>query len=129
LQIPAGEKKSIICLGGRGPFDDVTAAMLAQVLSVQAAETKVIDQERTQPSQLRKEDIAGATAIVLCVLDLDSARRAKFSLRRLRRLNPAARIGLALWQTAANETIFDRKKLQQESQADFLALNLLEATI
>lgn len=53
--------------------------MLAQVLSVQAAETKVIDQERTQPSQLRKEDIAGATAIVLCVLDLDSARRAKFS--------------------------------------------------
>ncbi|MCX2699381.1 AI-2E family transporter [Ochrobactrum chromiisoli] len=129
LQIPAGEKKSIICLGGRGPFDDVTATMLAQVLSVQAAETKVIDQERTQPSQLRKEDIAGATAIVLCVLDLDSARRAKFSLRRLRRLNPAARIGLALWQTAANETIFDRKKLQQESQADFLALNLLEATI
>lgn len=129
LQIPLGENKTIICLGGRGPFDDVTAAMLAQVLSVQTAETKVIDQEQSQPSQLRKADIAGATTIVVCVLDLDSARRVKFSLRRLRRLNPAARIGLALWQTTTNETTFDRKKLQQESQADFLAFNLLEATI
>ncbi|MCL7998910.1 AI-2E family transporter [Brucella sp. 21LCYQ03] len=129
LQIPSGENKTIICLGGRGPLDDVTAAMLAQVLSVQTAETKVIDQEQSQPSQLRKADIADATAIVLCVLDLDTARRAKFSLRRLRRLNPAARIGLALWQTTMDETTFDRKKLQQESQADFLAFNLLEATI
>ncbi|MEJ5081987.1 MULTISPECIES: AI-2E family transporter [unclassified Ochrobactrum] len=129
LQIPSGENKSIICVGGRGPLDDITAAMLAQVLSVQAAQTKVIDQEQTQPSQLRKEDIAGATAIVLCVLDLSSAHRAKFTLRRLRRLNPAARIGLALWQITTNETPFDRKKLQQESQADFLALNLVEAAI
>mgnify|MGYP004719226557 CR=1 FL=1 len=32
LQLPSGEGKSIICLGGRGPLDDVSAAMLAQVL-------------------------------------------------------------------------------------------------
>jgi len=129
LQLPSGENKSIICLGGRGPLDDVTAAMLAQVLWVQGATTKIVDHEQSQPSQLRKADLAGATAIILCVLDMDSARHAKFSLRRLKRLNPAARVGLAIWQPAISGTTLDRQKLQLGTQADFVSLNLLEATV
>jgi hypothetical protein len=129
LQLPSGEGKSIICLGGRGPLDDVSAAMLAQVLSVQGARSRVVDHEHSQPSQLRRADIEHATALVLCVLDLESANRAKFLLRRLRRLNPLARIGLAIWRGDEAAEGIDETRLRSEIEADFVAFDLLTATL
>lgn len=129
LQIPSGENKLIVCLGGRGPLDDLTAVMLAQVLAVQAAQTKVVEYKGSQPSQLRKADLQDATAIIVCVLNSDSARRAKFSLGRLRRLNPTARVGLAIWQPTEDHSASDRKQMRSDHQADFLVFNLIEATV
>ncbi|KAA9368231.1 MULTISPECIES: AI-2E family transporter [Ochrobactrum] len=129
LQLPSGDGKSIICLGGRGPLDDVSAAMLAQVLAVQGATSRVVDHEHSQPSQLRRADIEHATAIVLCVLDLESASRAKFLLRRLRRLNALARIGLAIWRSDGEVEAVDEARLRSEIEADFVAFDLLTATL
>ncbi len=36
--LPDGRGKTVFCVGGRGPLDDASAAMLAQVLQVQGAE-------------------------------------------------------------------------------------------
>ncbi len=35
LELPSGEGRSVLCVGARSALDDVTAAMLAQVLAVQ----------------------------------------------------------------------------------------------
>ncbi|QWK81403.1 AI-2E family transporter [Ochrobactrum sp. BTU1] len=129
VQLPSGEAKRIICVGGRGPLDDVSAAMLAQVLSVQGADVRVVDHESSQPSQLRKADLDGATAIVLCVLDLESAHRAKFLLRRLKRLSPGSRVGLANWRENQQQDDAEKSKLPPEVRGDFVAFNLLDATL
>lgn len=129
LQLPSGDGKSVICLGGRGPLDDVSAAMLAQVLSVQGARSQVVDHQHSQPSHLQRGDIEHATAIVLCVLDLESANRAKFLLRRLRRLNRRARIGVALWRSDGGADTGDELRLRNGMEADFVAFDLAQATL
>ncbi len=129
LQLPSGDGKSVICLGGRGPLDDVSAAMLAQVLSVQGARSQVVDHQHSQPSHLQRGDIEHATAIVLCVLDLESANRAKFLLRRLRRLNTRARIGVALWRSDGGADTGDELRLRNGMEADFVAFDLAQATL
>lgn len=37
-ELPDGRGKTVFCVGGRGPLDDASAAMLAQILQVQGAE-------------------------------------------------------------------------------------------
>lgn len=129
LQLPSGDGKSVICLGGRGPLDDVSAAMLAQVLSVQGARSQVVDHQHSQPSHLQRGDVEHATAIVLCVLDLESASRAKFLLRRLRRLNRRARIGVALWRSDGGGDEREAPQLRDGMEADFVAFDLAQATL
>nr|WP_245304451.1 AI-2E family transporter [Rhizobium aethiopicum] len=121
-ELPDGRGKTVFCIGGRGPLDDASAAMLAQVLQVQGAEVVAARHSdipnRRAMSLVPKQSIA----IVVCFLNEDSARHARILIRRFKRIYPAIRVGAVLWV-----------ENQEESQpptlleADFVATTLTSA--
>ena len=96
-ELPDGTGKTVFCIGGRGPLDDASAAMFAQVLRVQGAE--VVAARHSDIANRRSRDLVpgDADAIVVCFLNEDSARHAGIAVRRFKRLYPAVRVGAVLW--------------------------------
>lgn len=121
--LPLGDGKSVLCIGGRGDLDDVTASMLAQVVRIQGAEVASASHTDLKPGTIRTLPFPGRNAILVSFLDPESLRHAKFIVRRLKRVAPTARIGIVLWQ----EDGAPRAELVEELQADFVVSVIAEA--
>jgi predicted PurR-regulated permease PerM len=121
-ELPDGTGKTVVCIGGRGPLDDASAAMLAQVLQVQGAE--VVAARHSDIANRRSRDFIPkeANAIVVCFLNEDSAKHAGILVRRFKRMYPASRVGAVLWSDSA-----DGRPLPALTQADFTASTLTAA--
>ncbi|WP_026621973.1 putative PurR-regulated permease PerM (plasmid) [Ensifer sp. WSM1721] len=125
--LPLGEGRSVLCIGGRSELDDVTATMLSQIIWIQGAEVASAGHEALKPGNIRSLAVEGRNAIVVAFLDRDSTRHAKFIVRRLKRVAPQARIGVVLWQESRQPGIEAGARLPDELQADFLASAMVEA--
>ena len=91
------DARRILCLGGRWELDDVSAAMLAQSLSwegVAAASRSVGD---LMPGRLADLGLSEADCLILCFLDPSPSRASLLHIRRLKRLRPDLRVGVAIW--------------------------------
>ncbi|PDT45671.1 ABC transporter permease [Sinorhizobium fredii] len=121
--LPLGDGKSVLCIGGRGDLDDVTASMMAQVVRVQGAEVASASHTDLKPGTIRTLPLPGRNAILVSFLDPESLRHAKFIVRRLKRVAPTARIGIVLWQ----ENGTPRAEVVEELQADFVVSVIAEA--
>ncbi|WP_132658563.1 AI-2E family transporter [Rhizobium sp. BK418] len=121
-ELPDGAGKTVVCIGGRGPLDDASAAMLAQVLQVQGA--AVVAARHSDIANRRSRDVIpkGANAIVVCFLNEDSAKHAAILVRRFKRMYPSARVGAVLWSDSA-----DGRPLLALAEADFTASTLTDA--
>ncbi|MCZ4088916.1 AI-2E family transporter [Sinorhizobium psoraleae] len=124
--LPLGDGKSVLCIGGRGELDDVSASMLSQIIRIQGAEVASASHEDLKPGKIRTLAFEGRNAIVVSFLDQDSLRHAKFIVRRLKRLAPATRVGIVLWQENGQWRT-DAKVLVDELQADFAVSAIVEA--
>ena len=120
-ELPDGSGKTVFCIGGRGPLDDASAAMLAQVLQVQGAEVATAKHSDIAP---RRRDLAPdqVNAIVVCFLNEDSARHARILVRRFKRMHPATRVGAVLWSESN-----DVRQIPALEEADFVATTLTGA--
>ncbi|MGK6317219.1 AI-2E family transporter [Neorhizobium sp. DT-125] len=120
--LPDGTGRTIVCLGGRGPLDDASAAMLAQVLQVQGAE--VVAARHSDVANRRSRDLIPkeANAIVVCFLNEDSAKHAGILVRRFKRMYPTSRVGAVLWPDSEEE-----RPLPALTEADFTAFTLTDA--
>ncbi len=120
--LPDGRGKTVFCVGGRGPLDDASAAMLAQVLQVQGAE--VVAARHSDISNRRAMSLVPkqSNAIVVCFLNEDSARHASILIRRFKRIYPAIRVGAVLWVENQEE-----EQPPTLREADFVATTLTSA--
>ncbi|WP_245282179.1 AI-2E family transporter [Rhizobium sp. LC145] len=121
-ELPDGTGKTVICIGGRGPLDDASAAMLAQVLQVQGAE--VVTARHSDITNRRSRDLIPkeANAVVVCFLNEDSAKHAGILMRRFKRIYPTSRVGAVLWSDSE-----DARPLSAQKDADFTASRLTDA--
>ncbi|WP_245309835.1 AI-2E family transporter [Rhizobium sp. R339] len=121
-ELPDGRGKTVFCIGGRGPLDDASAAMLAQVLQVQGAE--VVAARHSDIPNRRAMSLVPkqSNAIVVCFLNEDSARHARILIRRFKRIYPAIRVGAVLWVENQEE-----EQLPTLGEADFVATSLTSA--
>ncbi|MCA1368574.1 AI-2E family transporter [Bradyrhizobium sp. BRP14] len=126
-ELPLGEGRSVLCIGGRSELDDVTATMLSQIIWIQGAKVASADHEALKPGNIRSLAVEGRNAIVVAFLDRDSSRHAKFVVRRLKRVAPQARIGVVLWQESRQPQTEADARLADELQADFLVSAMAEA--
>jgi predicted PurR-regulated permease PerM len=121
-ELPDGSDKTVFCVGGRGPLDDASAAMLAQVLQVQGAE--VVSARHSDIASRRTMNLVPkqTNAIVVCFLNQDSTKHASILVRRFKRMYPAMRVGAVLWATSEED-----RQLSALEEADFIASTLTSA--
>jgi hypothetical protein len=124
-ELPDGTGKSVLCIGGRGRLDDVAADMLTQVLEVQGAAVRSLDHEALEPANLRKIDVSGLDTVVIGFLNAASEARARYMIRRLRRLGSSIRIGVVFWGEPAGE--IEDAKIAAGLGCDFFARSMHRA--
>jgi predicted PurR-regulated permease PerM len=131
--LPDGTGKSVLCIGGRGELDDVAASMLAQVISVEGADCVAASHQDLSPARIRSLPLEGRDCIVVGFLNRDSLKHAKFVVRRLKRLAPRSRIGIALWldppQDQPGGAMSDAVNLAEQLEADFVAHTVVDCVI
>jgi predicted PurR-regulated permease PerM len=124
--LPDGTDKSVLCIGGRGDLDDVAASMLAQVISVEGADCEVAGHRDLIPARIRNLPLEGRHAVIVGFLNRDSLKHAKFVVRRLRRLAPRSRIGIAFWHDPDVEPRQNATELAEQLEADFVAYDVVD---
>jgi hypothetical protein len=86
------EPGSVLCLGGRGPFDDAVATMLAQVLRRRGFGALAAPNELLR-GEVTGFDVSRVRQAWLCTVEGgSSAAAARYLLRRLRRRMPEAQV-------------------------------------
>jgi predicted PurR-regulated permease PerM len=93
-----GKGVRVVCVGGRWPVDDASAAMLAQSLGVEGAEARWHAHESLAPSRLASLSLDTADCLILCFLDPAPSRASLLHVRRLKRAAPHLRVGVMVWQ-------------------------------
>jgi predicted PurR-regulated permease PerM len=89
-----GVGKRVAIIPARTHLEEVVAAMIAQALRAEGADTRVMSQRL---ALLRSTKPTEEETIVLTSLDVTETRAMELQLRQLRRRYPKARIGVALW--------------------------------
>lgn len=128
LDLPDGDGRSLLCIGGRGELDDAAAAMTAQVLEVQGATVARAAHGVLEPAQLRQLDLKGIDTVILTYLNPLSVAQMRHATRRLKRLQPKLRVGLFVPTPVEDET--PAAVISAGSAgADFVAATLTEAVV
>lgn len=124
LELPDGQGRSVLCIGGRGGLDDAAAAMLSQVLEVQGATaTMALHSDHVARGALALPTDGVDTAIV-AFLNGNSKSRARQIVRRLKRSKPALRVGIFV-PTANGQDYAQIDPV--EINADFVSTSIIQA--
>jgi len=122
---PEWGAKPVLCVGGRGPFDDAVARMLIQLLEKHGLGGCVETNAAVSSSNIVRLNSAGVTLVCLSYLDLGSSpAHLQHSIKRIRRQIPGATLVVGLWGHADDE---NRERLQTTTTSDYYASSLREA--
>jgi predicted PurR-regulated permease PerM len=112
----------VLCAAGRGPLDEAAAMMLAQVLQKRGLGARVEGAEAIATSNILRLETSGLAMVCLSYLDASSPAHMRYTIRRIRRRLPQARILLGCWRTDADPAILD-----DTAKSDAVATSLWEA--
>jgi len=126
IELPDGEGKSLLCIGGRGELDDAAAIMLAQVLEVQGARIFRATYRQLSSDSIIRLPLGEMQTVVISYLNAASSTQARYAVRRLKRMRPALRVGLFMPDLPPPDET--QGELSAETTgADFIARTLAEA--
>lgn len=89
-------------VGGRTSLDDVSAAVLAQVLQTEGATAQFSPHLDLAPSRLAALDTANTDCLLMCYLDPRPTRASLLHIRRIKRAAPHLRVGVVILQVPAD---------------------------
>jgi predicted PurR-regulated permease PerM len=112
----------ILCAAGRNELDEAIAAMLAQLLGKHGLGARVAGAEALSTSGIFRLDTAEITMVCISYLDDSSPAHMRYTIRRLRRKLPHAKILLGSWLTDRDIT-----SLRETVRADAVPTTLREA--
>ena len=119
-------KTPVLCIAGRGPFDDAAATILAQLLTRQGLGARAIPHERVSRRDIEQLDLAGIVAVCLVYLTIDgSPSHLRYLLQRLRERLPTGKLVVGLWR--AGEPIITDPELQRALGADVFVTSMRQA--
>ncbi len=124
LDLPNGEGRTVITLGGRGAIDDAASAMLAQVLVVQGAKVTQYGYTAISGRNLNALALEGVETVIVTFMNGNSKSHARQIARRLKRVRPTLRVGVVV-------PIADGDRYKpidpEEINADFVSSSLSQA--
>jgi len=122
---PEWSAKPVLCIAGRGPFDDSVARMLLQLLEKHGLGGCVETNVAMSSSNIVRLNRTGVRVVCLSYLDLGSSpAQLRHSITRIRRQIADATLIVGLWGHADDE---NRKQLQTTTAADYYVSSLREA--
>jgi predicted PurR-regulated permease PerM len=115
----------VLCVAGRGPFDDAVAKMLIQLLEKHGLGGCVEASAAVSSTNIVRLNSAGVTVVCLSYLDLGSSpAHLRHSIQRIRRQIAGAKLVAGIWGHAEDE---NREQLPLTAAADFYVSSLREA--
>jgi len=126
---PAGDAEKskpqggVICIGGRGPLDDASAALLVHLLQKEGVDARLMSEREAAAAALDQSSDAQIKAVCLCYLDAGNLARARYALRRVKRRFAAATAFAAVWGAQRNDTASD------SDAAGYALVTSLEAAV
>lgn len=98
-EVSAGETQTyrVVTIGGRTRLDDISATMLAQTLSAEGAAVGALQHSELLPARIAGFKEIGLGCVILCFLDPAVSRASLLHIRRIKRANPALRVGVVIW--------------------------------
>lgn len=98
----------VLCVAGRSPLDEAVALMLAQVLDKHGLRARVEGVEAIASTNIFHLETKGVAMLCVSYLDAGSHAHMRYTIRRLRRRLPEARVLLGCWMgdaDAVRETV------------------------
>jgi predicted PurR-regulated permease PerM len=117
----------IVCVAGRNELDEAAALLLVQTLRLEHQ----LEVEPPLSANALSADTAhlpmfrGASVVCLSLISTNSAARARYLVRRIRRRAPLAQIVVGLWGPSARELAIE--ETTREISAHAIALSLRDA--
>ena len=112
----------VLCVAGRGHLDEAVALMLAQLLQKHGLRARVEGADALASLNIFRLDTSGVVMVCLSYLDASSPAHMRYSIRRLRRRLPEAKIVLGCWLADV-----DAAMLRETAKADVVATTLRDA--
>src|SRR5262249_30112705 len=106
---------------GRGPLDEAVAMMLAQLLDKHGLHARVEGAEAIASTSIFHLETNGVAMVCVSYLDTSSPAHMRYTIRRLRRRLPEARIMVGCWTA-------DADTLRDAANPDDVAVTLRDAT-
>jgi predicted PurR-regulated permease PerM len=117
----AAPTPSVICLGGRNELDGIGAALLAQILARHGVEA-VVEGPETPGDDVVKLPDPRARIVCLSYLDTSSPAHVRYTVRRLRRRLPEAKVIVGAWGLDEGAT----KGFCESTRTDYCTSRLTE---
>ena len=118
--------KSVLCVAGRGPLDDVAASMLDQLLRKHGLQSRVLSHEKVSRAHIRSFDVGPGAMICITYLDIGTnPAHVRYLLLRLRGRLPDVPLLVGLWP--AEDPMLEDARLRQLVGADYHVVTLRQA--
>jgi len=111
----------VLCAPGRGPLDEAVAIILTQLLNKHGLGARVEGVEAIASTNIYHLETAGVAMICVSYLDASSLAHMRYTIRRLRRRFPKARIMLGCWMANAHTPV------RESAKPDDVAVTLRDA--
>lgn len=120
----AGEP--VLCVAGRGPLDEASSAMLAQLLRKHGLGARVIPHGEVSRGRIRDLDVTGVAMICIAYLDITgNPAHLRYLLERLRKKAPQVKLLVGLWPEG--EKVLTDAALGRQVGADVYVSSLRQA--
>jgi predicted PurR-regulated permease PerM len=112
----------VLCVAGRGPLDEAVAIMLAQLLEKHGLGARAEGADAVAISNIARLETSGVVMVCLSYLDASSRAHMRYTIRRMRRKLPNAKILLGCWTADVDPTT-----LLETTKPDAVAPTLRDA--
>ena len=113
----------VLCVAGRGPLDEASSAMLAQLLRKHGLGARVAGYEAVSRDRIRELDLTGVAMVCISYLDISgNPAHLRYLLERLKRRAPDMPVLVGLWPVG--EKILTDAAIGREVGADVYVASL-----
>ncbi|MFC6790962.1 AI-2E family transporter [Methylobacterium komagatae] len=116
----------VLCVAGRGPLDEASSAMLAQLLRKHGLGARVTPYQTVSREGIRDLNLAGVAMICISYLDITgNPAHLRYMLERMKRRAPGVPVLVGLWPVG--ERVLTDAALGREVGADAYVSSLRDA--
>ncbi|MCG7364234.1 AI-2E family transporter [Roseomonas sp. ACRSG] len=125
---PWRQEGAILCVAGRGPLDEISAMLLAQILRKHGLGARVVPHQAASRREIGTLEMTGVRMVCVCSVELQGTpSRLRYLLQRLRRRAPEVPMLAGIWQD--DDPALRDDELRRTLGARFLVSSLREAVL